>query len=207
MAAVRALVFDLNRSTPEEGQTFLVDTNVWFWTAYPSAPDAPQTPQPYQTNDYPAFLKQVLLAKAKLCWCALSWPELAHVIEITEYKIAKGSGAIASDASIKDYRHDYIDERKRVSREIKDAWAQVESLASSLGDVVIDPPSITAACESLSELGLDGYDIFLLRALKASGAIGIITDDGDFATVPKIKVYTANGTVIDQARRAGRLAR
>lgn len=207
MPKVRALVFDLNRSAPKAGDAFLVDTNVWFWMTYPGAPDALHASQTYQINDYPSFVKNALVAKATVHWSGLSWPELAHVIEGTEYKIAKISGAIPSHTTLKGYRHDHPAERARVAQHIKDSWSQVESLAIPLNDVVINQQAILTACDEIPTIGIDGYDAFLLQAFRASTATAIVTDDGDFSTIPKIKIYTANPAVLADARRDGRLVK
>jgi hypothetical protein len=52
---------------------------------------------------------------------------------------------------------------------------------------------------------VDGYDLFILEAMKNHGVVQVITDDGDFATVSGIQVFTANRNVINSARAQGRL--
>jgi hypothetical protein len=52
---------------------------------------------------------------------------------------------------------------------------------------------------------IDGYDAPLLDAMTRRGPLNVITDDGDFATVPDIRVFTANAHVIALARRQGKL--
>ncbi|MEH2419861.1 MAG: hypothetical protein V7K48_02620 [Nostoc sp.] len=39
---------------------------------------------------------------------------------------------------------------------------------------------------------LDGYDLLILEAMDKGGVTQIITDDGDYVTVPGIKLFTAN---------------
>ena len=41
--------------------------------------------------------------------------------------------------------------------------------------------------------------------MSREGMIQVITDDGDFATVPGIQVFTANRNVIQTAQTQGRL--
>ena len=41
--------------------------------------------------------------------------------------------------------------------------------------------------------------------LLFDNGVHILTDDGDFATVPGITVFTANRTIIDAARDCGKL--
>jgi len=52
---------------------------------------------------------------------------------------------------------------------------------------------------------VDGYDLFLLEAMKNNGVVQIITDDGDFSSVSGIKIFTANLNVIRAARDQGKL--
>ncbi len=52
---------------------------------------------------------------------------------------------------------------------------------------------------------VDGYDLFLLEAMKANGLINLITDDGDFVTVPDITMFTANRNAITQATAQGKI--
>jgi len=52
---------------------------------------------------------------------------------------------------------------------------------------------------------VDGYDVYLLQSMLASGLVQIITDDGDFATVAGVRVFTANRSVIKAAKEQGKL--
>lgn len=58
---------------------------------------------------------------------------------------------------------------------------------------------------STEEAAADGYDLFILESMRSHGVVQVITDDGDFATVPGIQVFTANRNVIQAARAQGRL--
>ncbi|TBR57265.1 hypothetical protein B4U84_14625 [Westiellopsis prolifica IICB1] len=52
---------------------------------------------------------------------------------------------------------------------------------------------------------LDGYDLLILEAMDKAGVTQIITDDGDYVTVPGIKVFTANNGAIAAAKSQGKL--
>lgn len=41
--------------------------------------------------------------------------------------------------------------------------------------------------------------------MEKAGIVQVITDDGDYVTVPGIKVFTANRNVIEAARNQGKL--
>ncbi|WP_043589478.1 hypothetical protein [Geminisphaera colitermitum] len=198
---VQAQVVDLAAHTPVAGESYLVDTNVWWWASYVFAPELAETKKPkhYQLSVYPNFLKRAKLAGAALHWSPLSWPELAHHIERTEYEMAKYYGSPDAD-NPKSYRHNDAVERARVVRVIADAWAEVDALGSQLGDMVMSSASIEEAATLQKEAELDGYDLFLALALQKSGVTGIVTDDGDFATVPGIRMFTANRNVLNAAQ-------
>ena len=194
---VRAKIIDIERYRPAAGEAFLVDTNVWWWAAYAFAPELPneKKPKPYQLSAYPDFLKRAKVAGALLHWSPLTWPELAHHIERTEFEMAKYYGSPDAQ-NAKTYRHNDANERARVVQTIADSWGEIEALGTPLADVVLSPSSITEAVVLQNEAALDGYDLFLALALKRSNIAGILTDDGDFATVPGIRVFTANRSVL-----------
>jgi hypothetical protein len=54
-------------------------------------------------------------------------------------------------------------------------------------------------------VGLDGHDLFMVEAMRRSGIKQIVTDDGDYATVPGLAVFTANLRLIQAAQAARRL--
>lgn len=195
---------DLNNHTPKPGEAYLVDTNVWFWMCYDAAPDAPGVAKSWQTRIYPAFLDKVCKCGGRLHWSGLSWSELAHIVERTEFEIAKKWGVVSA-ASPKQYRHSDEGERQRVVETIRATWSQVVALATPLGDVVIGEAAVCAANNELQQVMLDGYDLFLVQSLRASTVTGVITDDGDFCTVRNIRVFTANRAVLEAARDQGRV--
>src|SRR5437899_6388209 len=99
---VQAQVVDIRSDTPKESDSFLVDTNVWYWMCYPRASLSLDL-LIYQLTHYPEYLKKARLVKAKLYRFGLSLAELTHRIEVTEREVygRKPSGTI--DA--KEYRH------------------------------------------------------------------------------------------------------
>ena len=106
--------------------------------------------------------------------------ELTHLIEKAEREIyGTANGQIVT----KEYRHNFPNERTRVASEIQAAWGQVTSLAEPL-TVTIDAPTTTAALNRFLTEKVDGYDLFILESMKSQNVVQVITDDGDFATVP-----------------------
>jgi predicted nucleic acid-binding protein len=199
---IEAEVIDIKTDTPIQEDIFLVDTNVWYWMTYHRASSATRPPFSYQTNDYPTYISKVLTAKSKLVRCGLSLAELSHIIERTELEIYNRT---AGQIRPKEYRHNIPTERNKVITEIKTAWGQVKSMASPLEDVIIDENTTDNALSRLDTQKLDGYDLFMLESIEKTGIVQIITDDGDFATVPNLKVFTSNQNVIQAAAAQGKL--
>ena len=70
---------------------------------------------------------------------------------------------------------------------------------------MIGSATTDAALARLSSQHLDGHDLFLLESMAGASVTQILTDDGDFCTVPGIQVFTANRQVIEAAQTQGKL--
>lgn len=210
---VAAQIVDIRTDTPKSSDAFLVDTNVWYWVTYTRATMAADPPRAYQTTDYPRFISAACRNKATLRRCGLSLAELAHRIERTEreiYEVAnpslRPSGCRRSTGWMphKEYRHNLPAERANVATEVKTAWDQVKLLAEPL-DLVVDDPTADSALARFRNEPLDGYDLFMVEVIAKAGIVQVLTDDGDYCTVPGIQVFTANQRVIAAAGAAGKL--
>jgi predicted nucleic acid-binding protein len=198
---ITAEVVDVRKDSPNSADTFLVDSNVWYWLTYTKASLVDGYGAKRRTIDYSSFLNKAIAQRAQLCRCGLSMAELAHIIERSERTIfSKTHGPTET----KEFRHNYPTERSNVISEIQTAWGQVKSMASSL-DILIDSSLTDVAMNRFSKSTLDGYDIFFLEVMTNNKVPQIITDDGGFATVPGIRVFTANQTVITAAQGQGKL--
>lgn len=200
--SVKGVVVDLSNDLPKLTDRFYVDTNVWFWTAYSKLQFLPQSPDRKYKPEYPKYLTQVINMGGQLNWCGLSLSELAHLIEKTEHDIyCRTTSALLNP---KEYRHNLAAERTRVVQEIQTAWGAVESMAGCLNAPEINAALTTAALQDFTQLPVDDYDLFVIRALNAAGIKQVISDDGDFCCVPGITLFTANPNVISAARAQGK---
>jgi hypothetical protein len=199
--AARAQVIDIRTDTPRPTDSFLVDTNVWYWHVYPSAGSGPGSATPAQMTTYTDYLQDGLAAGAIAFRSGLCLAELAHLIEQNERDIYAGA---VSPVTAKEYRHNLPSERTRVVGEVQNAWAEVKRQSQPLS-LLIDDPTSDAALTRFATQPVDGYDLFLLEALSAAAMTQVITDDGDYCTVPGIQVFTANPRVVATARSAGLL--
>lgn len=192
---VQAEVVDIRFDQPKKDDIFLVDTNVWYWLTYTKASTSANY---YQITDYPTYIAKALSVESLLLYCGLSLSELAHNIEQTEKQI------FSSTLRPKEYRHNYPIERANVVAEIQAAWGQVTSIAVST-DITVNEAITNACLNRFATQQLDGYDLLILEAMDKAGIVQVITDDGDYVTVPGIKVFTANQNMITAAGNQSKL--
>jgi hypothetical protein len=199
---VRATVVDVRTDAPRATDRFFVDTNAWAWRHYPTCGITPTGHRVPQATEYPPYLILAERAGAVFYRAGSCFAELAHLVERTEHAAYEaGVGRVP----LKEYRHNLPAERVRVVGELRKAWSRVKAdgvlLPSPLDDAVCD--AMMARCDAEP---VDGYDLFALEAMLANGVKQILSDDGDFACVAGVALFTANPRVIDAARAQGALA-
>ena len=196
---IAADVIDIQTDTPKKDDKFFIDTNVWFWMTYTQASNSARH---YQITNYPSYVNSILDAGGSVYQNGLSFAELAHLIEKTELDIFNFNNRThgAEEIRVKEFRHNHPREREKVTDEIEAAWIQVKSLAEPL-DVTVDESIADTALERIKTQKVDGYDLFILELMFRHNILQIITDDGDFVTIPGIKVFTSNRRVIYAAQQ------
>lgn len=199
--AVAADVVDIRMDVPQPGDAFLVDTNVWYWMAYSRAGAGGNPPKAYQVTAYPTFVLQAIVAHAELRRCELSLSELAHLVEKTELAIYRAASGFSGNP--KEYRHNEVAERTSVVSEIEAAWSVVRTIGKPLPFTVDEGAGISTLgrCRNCQ---VDPYDAMMVEGAGQCGITQVITDDGDYCTIPGITVFTANNTVISSAKAAGK---
>ncbi|MBH8562771.1 hypothetical protein I8748_11360 [Nostoc sp. CENA67] len=191
---IQADIIDIKTDTPQQDDIFLVDTNVWFWQTYTNAGFVGKASK---FSSYLKYINQALVNGALLTYSGLILAELAHIIEKTEYDIYIQSHG---HLPLKEYRHNYPNERMNVVAEVQSAWRQVKALAAPI-NLTVDDATTDAALNRFQTQAVDGYDLLLLEAISRAeaGKIQIITNDMDYAVVPGIEVFTSNNYVIQAA--------
>jgi hypothetical protein len=197
---VRANVVDITIDQPQKSDTFLVDSNVWLWFAYTKAS---MNSLAYQTLNYPNYLKQCLSTSSTLIKTGLSLSELAHIIEKMEFTIFSKTTTLGN-IDKKEYRHNLPSERANVVAEIEAVWNQIDPIGVQM-EIQVEEQLTRAALARLKNECLDGYDAITTEVFLKTSYKNILTDDGDFATVNNITVFTANRNVIEQAKKQGKL--
>jgi hypothetical protein len=72
-------------------------------------------------------------------------------------------------------------------------------------DLTVDERAADAAMATFESRLLDGYDPLFVHAMSTVGVNQVLTDDGDYCTVPGIQLFTANRRVLEASRAQGKL--
>lgn len=203
---VQADVVDI-RIACNPPEHLFVDTNVWFWYAYSPGILAAEEWRRPQINRFLTFLTSVIKSKGYLYHSGLQLAELLHQIEKIKLESFNSWEVLNRRPSIKpkEFRHGQPVERQEVVSEVQAAWADVIRVSKPI-DCIINPPMTMAALDRFAAQPLDGYDIFFIESLLQSKiTTNVLTDDGDFTTIPGITVYTANDRVIQAAAKVDKL--
>lgn len=197
-------VVDIRKVDPRPEDSFLVDTNAWYWMTYTRATlPCLAIPRTRQLEQYQRFVKRALDLGSIIGRCHLSFAELAHRIEQTEFKIFQHFHPAQANLKLKQYRN-IPEERNRVTTEISSVWKQVKEMSQSCV-LKLDDAAVDSALKTLKCSLLDGYDSLILEALKQDGMSAVLTDDGDYRSLSGITLFTCNDAVIAEARRDGSL--
>jgi len=187
------MIKDICEVEPQEGESYFVDTNVWFWMTYVSSKDMsiPNNPEEYQVRDYSNFIEKALGVRAKLYHCALTLAELTNIIENTEWKLYKQYNKDISRKRFRSIRQ----ERKAVVKEVDIAWGAINSISKCL-NVNLDSRFTMESHKIYTGSLLDSYDSFFAQFMNENGIQNIITDDSDFKTLSGKNIFTSNPRVL-----------
>lgn len=195
---ITANVYNIGNYIPNDGECFLVDTNIWYWMTYSKG--IPSNRQ--YLNAYNSFISLSLANNANLFHSGLSLAELSHIIEGTERKIHEG--VIKAKIKTKEFRYNYAKERFAAMKEVETSWLQVKSLAQQVELRICDVTTDNCLTNMTSNT-LDGYDLMIYECMKNHEIKNIITDDGDYTSVDGINVFTLNANVLSEARNQKKL--
>lgn len=199
--AIRASVVDITTDTPKSTDKLLVDTNIWLWLYYPALTLTNGGAMKQQAIIYPKYFSDGQAQKTTFYSTGLVYAELAHIIERTQRTIYE---KLSNQLDPKVYRHDYFRERLKITKLISEAWQDITAY-SQLLDINLNNLFMQNSTSLFTRVGVDGYDVFTAQLAKQSNVTGILTDDGDFATVPGLTIFTANKNVINLAAQAKKL--
>ncbi|MEL6117818.1 PIN domain-containing protein [Photobacterium sp. SP02] len=179
---------DIKQITPQNGDKFFVDTNVWFWTTYiPSKTFIAKKPHDYQIEFYPNFIEKALEVGAILYSSPLVLVEISNIIERSEWEIHKAYNPNET-ISLKRFRS-IPKEREEVLNEIKTAWDSITSMSSELS-MTLDNSVSREFVDIIDNNKIDGYDALYFQLMCQNKVGNIITDDKDFRHLPGIDTFT-----------------
>jgi predicted nucleic acid-binding protein len=181
---IQADVVDIAADSPKPSDVFLVDTNVWFWTAYSKA----SITKSYRAT-YASYLTKALAAGSRLYVSGLSQAELIHVIEKAEMEL------FGKTKELKEFRYNFPAQRTMVVSEATTAWSVVQNMAVTV-DVLVDDDMHKRTLARLSTCTMDAYDLISAEVMFEEGIPQVLTSDMDFASVPGITLFTANQRVL-----------
>lgn len=141
-------------------------------------------------------------ARSEFMHSGITLAELADQIEQTELEI--WNSVNHNEMKLKPFRHGLPDTRANVVAEIVVAWDQVAAWSKSL-PCLVDEAVTRASLGRIELFCLDGHDALLVETIRQAGIRQIITDDGDFVTVPHLQVFTANRGALRAAADQGKL--
>lgn len=194
---INATVIDITNDNPQTSDLLFVDTNVWYWFAYPRVNLSMTLERQQIADKYLAYMNKVLGAQIALCVTGLTFNELASSIEGAERKIA------GIPPRNKAFRYDH-GRREVVVAQVRATWDIVVNAAHWL-DIAVTQTTTDGTRDLWSDYPLDPTDALALHALESQGIRQVLTDDRDFAAVSGIAMFTADDEVIEAARSSGHL--
>jgi hypothetical protein len=217
---VRASVVDIRRECAVP-RRLVCDTNVLYWIFYPSfrslASAGGIVPGVYQTTEYARFFTVAHRSQTALCTSAANLGELAKLIEHADLEshcrtdcncpadIAVRPGEYFAANQCKKARYHYAGRLPTIRRGVEHVIASVRKAVSILpGLASTDDEHQSALSEWLLSYS-DYVDALMIAQARRLNMVDILSDDGDFATVSGITLYTANRNVVNAARAAGTL--
>lgn len=196
---IRARIVDIRHDAPRADDHLLLDTNVCLWLSWTRVSEGNGAAKPYQLQQYPRYVNLALENRSALYHSAISYAEISHHIERSEYQLAAHRHRALTRKEFRQTRR-----REQVVRDIKSVWYTIQQISSIIPTPMEDTATKTVQA-LLQELPLGPFDLFLVNAMQLAGLTGIVTDDMDFGFVPGITVFTSNLAVIKRARETGHL--
>jgi hypothetical protein len=197
---VAASIVDIrNRVDFSDINSLVVDTNAWFWLTYTGDFAEDDKPHGSKLVHYPNFISTCLSNNVDLKYTIISLAEIHKLTEVSLYKHYK-SWVDNDDITFKNYRYKETAQRQDFLDEYEAMYEQINGMGEHIPtfDNIGEYPD-TLLRESKEKL-LEIADIIILKSAARLNISDIITDDGDFATVEDITVYTANDKIIEAAK-------
>lgn len=185
-------VFDLrNYASINNTRSFFLDTNVLYWYTYPRF-SQPSLLSP-TARVYYNFIDNLTAAGNPLVTSIYNLTELLNVIEKNEYDIyCKLHPEIPINK--KDFRK-IPEERKKMGTIMQATLNNVHGICSVI-EFNFTSSSIDEFVLEITDHRCDVFDHQILRNCINTNNLNVVSDDGDFSTMEKISLFTANENVL-----------
>lgn len=186
-------VINLNTySSINNTRCFFLDTNVLYWYTYPRF-SLPGHLNP-SAQIYYDFIDSLTSAGNPLKTSVYNLTELLNVVEKNEYDIYC---KLHPDLPLsrKDFRR-MAGERQKVSQMIKTTMNNALNICS-ITDFNFTSETLKSFSDEFTNHRCDVFDYAILKNCISTKDINIISDDGDFSSMPGINLYTANENILN----------
>lgn len=174
-------------SSINNSKKFFLDTNVLYWYTYPRFSLPGQLRPDMQV--YYDFIDGLTAAGNPLETSVYNLTELLNVIEKNEYDIYyKMHPEIP--ITRKDFRK-MPSEREKVKAIMQTSLNNVREICTVI-NFAFTSDVVSSFINSFANHRCDVFDYAILDNCKNTQRLNIISDDGDFSTMDKIVLYTAN---------------
>ncbi len=189
---------DINTFVPvDNNKVFFLDTNVLYWYAYPRYGTTHQGTK-YQAQPYYDFVDKLVASGNPLYTSVYNISELLNVIEKNEYDIFNTANP-ELHYSKKDFRKN-ASERGKVKKILSTTLDNVKNICSIV-EHDFQQECLDEFVEKYEEHRCDPFDYIILSNCQKESKVNIISDDGDFSTITKINLFTANEIILNEARK------
>jgi len=205
---------DVRRPEASVPPRCLVDTNILYFLHYDRFTNLDalgEGPRPYQTTEYPRYIKRLRYENKELWVHRTGLIELARIVERAELQIlyavkTPDVAGIPPDLNVKAIRRTYRAEYLLCQERVLTYLAAVRKAYRLIAMVGNDAVSYWPAWDvAWPRTVADPEDVGQLVDAVATGLSQVLSDDADWVSLDGITLYTANAVAIRAAQLAGRL--
>jgi hypothetical protein len=203
-----------------------VDAQIFYFVFYPNFSlftlSGMNVPRQHASGAYSSYLQDLKTVKhpprepggldrpIQICTAGHTIGEFARTYEFSEIEIQwrndpNNRGARFDPRICKEARYQYASNLALIRANVATAVVAVRRLVSIIAKPASEGNELTE-CLNIWQSSLADYaDSILIARAKSVGITDVLSDDADLATFDGIRLYTANGSVIQAARQAGKL--
>ena len=199
----------------------VVDANVLYWIFYLNfeslSPAKGQEAKPRYSLIYSRFWQRAANSGAKFYFSGATLGEFSKLAEHAELEAiwlrdrhrprldAEPTAIGFNPRLCKMRRYRYADQLRRIRGKVEAMIADLRKSVALLPDLQMGELLVKAASTAWATSNADFPDAVMVTAAILQRRDSFLTHDADLATFPGIKVFTANNSLIEAAKTAGKL--